>query len=69
MSSTPVNDKLMVGIDIGGTKTGVALLNFQGEVIQKKYFPTEYQRGERNLIERIIECFETLLDLAGSHTD
>ncbi len=65
MNSLQTEESIRVGVDIGGTKTGVALLKPNGDVLKKRYFPTEHQRGEKNLADRVIECFESLLDTSG----
>lgn len=52
--------KYCLGIDIGGTKTVVALANCDGTLISKKSFPTQAKQGAESLVERISEHFNIL---------
>ena len=49
-----------LGIDIGGTKTAVALADKDGVPIIKKEFPTQPQLGAESLVERIKDCYTGL---------
>lgn len=57
--------KVLVGVDIGGTKTAVALSRELPQVSSRIEFPTLPQAGPDQAIEKIITGIEELL--AGSH--
>lgn len=52
--------KYCLGIDIGGTKTAVALADGKGAPIIKNSFPTESFLGAESLVARIKETYEDL---------
>lgn len=49
-----------LGIDIGGTKTAVALANSNGTLLVENSFPTEPLLGAESLVARIKSTYETL---------
>ncbi len=49
-----------LGIDIGGTKTAVALADEKLEIIDRKIFPTDSSLGAHNLVDRIAETYKEL---------
>ena len=52
--------KYCLGIDIGGTKTAVALADGKGDPIIKNSFPTEPFLGAESLVARIKDTYEDL---------
>lgn len=61
--------KLLVGVDIGGTKTAVVLGRLTGrepEVIERTVFPTEHGRGHGPVVERISASARAMLAAQGS---
>lgn len=54
--------KYCFGIDIGGTKTIVALADSEGTPIEKKAFSTQSELGAENLVERIKTYFYELCE-------
>lgn len=53
--------RLLLGIDIGGTNTKIALIDKKGRIKAKKIFPTADFKGKRALIERITSETKKLL--------
>lgn len=46
-----VQDKLVLGIDLGGTDCKYGIVDSQGNVVRKAKFPTEVERGPEGVIE------------------
>jgi glucokinase len=66
MDERPVNEHLMLGIDIGGTKTAAAVLHLQtGEVRSRLTIPTEAERGPEISLQRIRELVKATVRQAG----
>ena len=62
----PVNDRLMLGIDIGGTKTMAAVLRLSsGEVVSCLTIPTLAERGPEISLQRIRELVRAVVQQAG----
>lgn len=59
------NMKYCLGIDIGGTKTAVAIADGKGAPIIKNSFPTESFLGAESLVARIKETYEDLCHKQG----
>jgi glucokinase len=62
---TPLNSsKVAAGVDIGGTKIAVGLVDLQGEILAQRSFPTEaalgFERGVRRIVAAIDECLAEL---------
>ncbi|MBO8127239.1 MAG: ROK family protein [Firmicutes bacterium] len=51
---------LGIGIDVGGTKTALALVSSQGQVLEKETFPTEPEKGFPDFIARVKESYHRL---------
>lgn len=47
---------MILGIDVGGTKTAVLLGTREGEVLQRREFPSQAQRGFQALYDDIVAC-------------
>lgn len=59
------NYKYLIGIDIGGTKIAVSLGRTDGdniEILDKKVFSTEVQKGSGQSIIHICECIDSLIE-------
>ena len=44
-----------IGIDLGGTKIGVALVNSSGLIRDRVRFPTESEEGYKAILNRIAD--------------
>lgn len=56
-----MENKYIIGIDLGGTKINGALANFNGDIIAKYTLPTKAEDGEEAVLERIISVGEMVL--------
>lgn len=56
-----MNDKVVAGIDIGGTKIAMALENLDGEKIATRRLPTEIELGPERILENIWRTIEEML--------
>ncbi|WP_442601307.1 ROK family protein [Paenibacillus sp. KN14-4R] len=54
--------KYAIGIDIGGTKTAIGLVNEEGSVIAKKVIPTDLTIPPASMIDRMSECVHDLMN-------
>ena len=62
-----VHQKLVLGIDVGGTKTAVVLGSARGEIHQRKQFPTNAERGFEPVFQDITRNIsEALVSAQGS---
>lgn len=52
----------VIGIDLGGTKISCALADLEGQVISQNTVPTNAQEGEIPVLNRIIQCVQTVLN-------
>lgn len=65
-----MTDRLILGIDLGGTKIGIGLVDQEGAVRCSDVRPTLADEGPEAVIERIITGAERVLDRAGlAHQD
>lgn len=62
-----MSERLFAGIDIGGTKTAVALAMSNGEIISRHYFLTRPERGARNVVDEIIRALDAMIAEAGGN--
>ncbi len=62
-------DKLTIGIDIGGTKIAGALVNRQGDVVQRLEVPTNAPEGGKAIMGRVIELTGKLISQASNDVD
>ncbi|MBI2955628.1 MAG: ROK family protein [Chloroflexi bacterium] len=58
--------KLLVGIDIGGTKVAVATAEIGGRIVAKRKMPTEVEKGPQYTIQKIIALVRQVLDDSGA---
>ncbi len=56
-----MNDQVVAGIDIGGTKIAVALENSAGERVAARRLPTEVELGPELILENISRSVEEML--------
>jgi len=56
-----MNDKVVAGIDIGGTKIAVALENHAGERLAARRLPTEVELGPERILENVSRSVEEML--------
>lgn len=56
-----MENKYIIGIDLGGTKISGALANFNGDIIAKYTLPTKAEDGEEAVLEGIISVGEMVL--------
>ncbi|HEX7064266.1 MAG TPA: ROK family protein [Bacillales bacterium] len=54
--------KLWAGVDIGGTKVAVALVNEQGEITVEETIPTEVEKGPDHTVENIVNVIRKLTE-------
>ncbi len=58
-----------IGIDIGGTKTAVALVDHDGRILSRRTFPTQAAQGFNLALDRISEAIRQATEQAGTgHT-
>lgn len=57
--------KLLLGIDLGGTKMLVGLFNFKGQLLGTKKIKVEPSKGKKNFLEGFYETVENLFDEEG----
>jgi glucokinase len=56
-----MKNKVVAGIDIGGTKIAIALENPQKERIAFRNIPTEVEIGPERILENVRDCVEAML--------
>jgi glucokinase len=54
-----------IGIDIGGTKIAMALVDAAGQIAARETFPTDAEQGFERALGRIVETADRLLAQAG----
>lgn len=54
-------NQLSVGVDIGGTKISLVVINQQGEALARFKMPTESEAGADDVIQRIAESIKKLV--------
>lgn len=60
MADTPVPPEVSIGIDIGGTRIKVGLVDSRGRVIRRRILATQSERSPRRALERIAETLNKL---------
>jgi glucokinase len=56
-----MNDKVVAGIDIGGTKIAVALQTIQGKQVAARRLPTQINLGPQKILENVSLAVEKML--------
>lgn len=57
--------KYVIGIDLGGTKITSAIADLTGEVIEKTTLATGAKEGEEEVMKRIIQSVEMVMEASG----
>jgi glucokinase len=65
LAASITNGEKAIGIDIGGTKTAVAAVNRQGQIVARRVFATEAEQGFERALKRMAEAAEFVLTEAG----
>lgn len=60
-----MSDKWLVGVDLGGTTTKIAFINFYGEIVHKWEIPTDTSENGKNIIVDIAKSIDHHLDELG----
>lgn len=61
MSGMDFHGKLAIGVDIGGTKIAVSLIDLSGKVADKRVFDTNVQRGPWQAVNGIIASIHDIV--------
>lgn len=62
-----MQNRFLIGVDIGGTKISVALGNNAGRMVEKKVFPTRYRAQAKHSISEIQSAIERILKIHQIH--
>jgi len=60
-----VTRRLVLGVDVGGTKIAAAVVAERGEIVARGYSPTEAQAGPRVVIDNIVATIAQAISSAG----
>ena len=55
------DDSLTLGVDLGGTKVEVSLIDTTGHILASHRYPTKRDKGPNGVIDDIIECVNNCL--------
>jgi glucokinase len=58
--------KWSIGIDIGGTKVSIAQVDTEGNILQKKMYPTIQKDGYQGVVHNIVRAINELKNYAGT---
>ncbi|PLR89496.1 ROK family glucokinase [Bacillus sp. T33-2] len=58
-------DKMLIGVDLGGTTTKLALISYYGEILHKWEIPTDVSDGGKNITTNIAKTIDRKLDELG----
>lgn len=61
-----MNEQVVAGIDIGGTKIAIALENRSGERIDTRRLPTEVELGPVRILENVCRALEEMIAESGA---
>jgi len=53
---------MYVGVDLGGSKIAAAIVNDEGEIMERVHMPTKADAGPEAVVNGVIKACETLLD-------
>jgi len=56
---------MYVGVDLGGSKIAAAIVNDEGEILERVHMPTKADAGPEAVVDGVIKACEALLDGAG----
>ncbi|RYD07147.1 hypothetical protein N752_00765 [Desulforamulus aquiferis] len=65
MGGCPVNQDLIAGIDLGGTKILAAVADRQGNILSEIYLPTEAERGTSVILNNLCRSVSLAMSKAG----
>ena len=54
-------NKNVIGVDLGGTKVKLGLVNSSGRILKKVSLPTKAERGPEKVISQIFKGVDTLI--------
>ena len=54
-------NKILCGVDIGGTKCSIALIDEKGIILDKIYIGTNVAKNEKGLVEMVAENIKELI--------
>lgn len=57
-----MENRYVIGIDLGGTKICGAVASFEGDIVSKYTIPTKAEDGEEAVLERIITVIEKIIE-------
>lgn len=57
-----MNNKYVVGVDLGGTKIYTALVDFKGNILKEVTVKTEAQNGSQSVMDKIINTIDTVIE-------
>ncbi|HVN20669.1 MAG TPA: ROK family protein [Dongiaceae bacterium] len=57
---------MIAGVDIGGTKVAVGMVNENGQVLAKRELPTDPEGGYANFLDRIVSMLREISTQAGA---
>lgn len=57
-----MENKYVIGIDLGGTKISGAVANFKGDMISQYTIPTKAEEGKEAVLQRIITVVEKVIE-------
>ena len=60
-----MGERVVLGLDLGGTNMVGAALTAEGELIAKSKMPTEASGGLEHVLDRIANCLEGVLEGSG----
>jgi len=67
MNETQSYNSYVIGIDIGGTKTLIALVNELGNILEQMEFPTLPETGLEHMLQRLQEATQSLVQHIPEH--
>ncbi|OAA30834.1 glucokinase [Kosmotoga arenicorallina S304] len=59
----------VVGIDLGGTETKIGIIDHDGHIVEKAIIPTQVSKGSNDVIRRIAQKVNELVDEKGMRND
>jgi len=59
--------KLIIGIDVGGTKVAGGLVTLKGQLVKSLFVPTHAEKGFKTSYAQIVHLIERLIKLAGGN--
>jgi glucokinase len=61
-----MNPRQLIGVDIGGTKIAVAVVDVTGQMLARTAFPTEAEQGFHRAVGRLTQAIEEVVAQAGT---